>query len=87
MNRQSRAMKAASAAWGGSSGDHEEPSYSRRLRDNANGNDSKRPNKKYTPPWLVDPARGGEVTPVFGNNEAKSLPINLGYSIIDNNDE
>jgi hypothetical protein len=32
---------------------------------------------------MVDPQHGGEVTPSYGENEVASLPINLGYSIIE----
>ena len=78
MVRQTRAMKAASAAWGGGGDHEEEPSYSKRLR----GEKSKKPEKRYTPTWLIDPSKGGEATPVFGQNEAQALPINLGYTIM-----
>ena len=38
---------------------------------------------RYLKPWQVDPAVGGQVTPIYGQEEAFSLPINLGYSIIE----
>jgi hypothetical protein len=79
MIRQGRTMRAAAAAWGGGSQDYEEPSYSQRLREK----DGRGKEKKYLSPWLVDPAQGGEVTPAYGEGEINVLPINLGYSIID----
>lgn len=72
-------MRAAAAAWGGGSENYEEPSYSARLKDRS----GEKKEKKYLSPWLVDPAQGGEVTPTYGENEINILPINLGYSIIE----
>jgi len=45
--------------------------------------DSDSKDDKYLKPWQVDPSVGGQITPVFGEQEAASLPINLGYSIIE----
>lgn len=45
--------------------------------------DSSSKDDKYLKPWQVDPSVGGQITPVFGEQEAASLPINLGYSIIE----
>ena len=39
--------------------------------------------KQYTPMYAVDHERGGEVEPVYGENQIQQLPINLGYSIIE----
>ena len=78
MVRQGRAIRAAAAAWGGGSEDYEEPSYSARLRG-----EREKKEKTYLSPWLVDPEKGGEVTPTYGENEISVLPINLGYSIIE----
>lgn len=81
MNRQTRLMRSAAAAWGGSGEDQApEPSYSERLREER-GEVKKSP-KKHRPAWAIDPSVGGEATPVYGEEEVKSLPINLGYSII-----
>lgn len=79
MVRQGRAIRAAAAAWGGGGDNYEEPSYSARLRKDS----APKKEKKYLSPWLVDPAQGGEVTPAYGENEIHVLPINLGYSIIE----
>jgi len=32
------------------------------------------------PAYAIDPAKGGEATPLFGEQEVASLPINLGYT-------
>jgi hypothetical protein len=82
--RQNRAIRATAAAWGGGGDDYEEPSYSGRLKERREGTKKE---KKYLSPWLVDPASGGEVTPAFGENEIAVLPINLGYSIMEDNGE
>lgn len=82
MIRQSRAIRAMGAAWGGGDENYEEPSYSKRLREQSG---DKIAEKKYLSPWLVDPAHGGEVTPAFGEEQVAVLPINLGYSIIESN--
>lgn len=82
MIRQGRAMKAMAAAWGGGGGDDPEPSYSARLREEKG--EKKEKKKSYLPSWAIDPKQGGEVTPAYGEKEVSSLPINLGYSIIDN---
>jgi hypothetical protein len=74
-------MKAMAAAWGGGNNDMEEPSYSQRLRERSG--DTGKTQKSYLKPWMVDPQHGGEVTPSYGENEVASLPINLGYSIIE----
>jgi hypothetical protein len=81
MIRQMRAVKTVAAAMGSAGDDEPEPSYSQRLKDRNSGEKNK-PSKKYLKPWMVDPSVGGEVTPSFGENEVTSLPINLGYSII-----
>jgi len=82
MIRQSRAFKAAAAAMGGSPEVNEpEPSYSARLKEEREGPSAKK--KSYRPVAAVDPRVGGEVTPIFSEKEAASLPINLGYSIIE----
>jgi len=79
MIRQTRAIKAMAAGWGGGGDSEPEPSYSARLKKQ-----SGEPEKKsYLPPWAVDPSQGGEVTPVYGKDQIASLPIKLGYSIID----
>ena len=39
--------------------------------------------KEYIQPWMADPNKGGEVTPAYGNEEIQMLPINLGYSILE----
>jgi hypothetical protein len=67
------------AGMGGGASDAEEPSYSQRLKDK--NNPPKK--KKYLPSWAIDPRQGGETTPAFGEDEISSLPIKLGYSIID----
>ena len=81
MIRQMRAVKTVAAAMGGGGSDEPEPSYSQRRREERSGK-SEPSKKKYMKPWMVDPSIGGEVSPAFGGNEVKSLPINLGYSII-----
>jgi hypothetical protein len=86
MIRQTRAMRAATAAWGGGADDdYQEPSYSDRLKERKGEN--KKEDKHYMPPWLVDPAHGGEVTPAYGENELAVLPINLGYSIMEESED
>lgn len=79
VERQSRAMKAMAAAWGGGSDDVESAIqyvYS-------DSDTSVEKDRSYLPSALVDPKVGGEVTPAFGEDEVHKLPINLGYSIIE----
>lgn len=79
VERQSRAMKAMAAAWGGGSDDVESAiQYVYSDSESNKGND-----RSYVPPALIDPKVGGEVTPAFGEEEIYKLPINLGYSIIE----
>lgn len=42
-----------------------------------------RDDKQYLPMYAVDHERGGEVEPVYGEDQIQQLPINLGYSIIE----
>lgn len=44
---------------------------------------SSRKEKDYVPLSAVDHRRGGEVEPVYGEEQIEQLPINLGYSIIE----
>jgi len=37
----------------------------------------------YMPAYAIDPQTGGEAKPMFGEEEVRQLPINLGYSIIE----
>jgi hypothetical protein len=85
MIRQGRAIRAMASAWGGGGDAEPEPSYSARMRE-ASDPQARVKNKKYMPAWAVDPKVGGEVSPVFSEKEASSLPINLGYSIISDED-
>ena len=39
--------------------------------------------KQYVPMYAMDQERGGEVEPVYGEDQIQQLPINLGYSIIE----
>lgn len=87
MIRQTRTSRAAASAWGGSSDDdYQEPSYSERKRRESGEVVGKKSEKRYMPPWLIDPAHGGEVTPTYGEEEIQVLPINLGYSIMETSD-
>lgn len=79
MIRQGRAIRAMAAAWGGGGEQEPEPSYSARLKEEKNPQPKK---KSYLPSWAIDPKQGGETTPAYGEKEVSSLPINLGYSII-----
>lgn len=38
--------------------------------------------RSYTPIEAIDPEKGGEIKPIYGEDELHKLPINLGYSII-----
>lgn len=77
--RQSRIAKVLASAFGAEF-DDEEP-YQFLYSDS-------RPEKEksHAKPWMVDPNKGGEVTPAYGEDEISMLPINLGYSIIDKQD-
>jgi hypothetical protein len=67
LERQDRLLRTMAAALGA---EVEEPQRS----------DSK---EKPQPAWSIDPSKGGEATPLYSENEVASLPINLGYSIIE----
>lgn len=43
--------------------------------------------REYTPIEAIDPQKGGEVKPVYGEEELHKLPINLGYSIINSEEQ
>lgn len=45
--------------------------------------DNSRSDKQYVPMYAMDQERGGEVEPVYGEDQIQQLPINLGYSIIE----
>jgi hypothetical protein len=51
--------------------------------DVSDDGDSSSGDKHHLKAWQVDPQVGGEVEPIFGEEQAASLPINLGYSIIE----
>ena len=37
----------------------------------------------YVQPWEASSGKGGEVEPVYGQEQVSRLPINLGYSIME----
>ena len=76
-------MKTVAAAVGAEITENDEP-YQFLYSDSEKKQKSEQ--KSYQPAYAVDPSRGGEVTPLFGKEEAEMLPINLGYSIIDKQD-
>lgn len=77
LERQSRAMRTLAAAMGGSSEDD-----SSMIKYVYSDDDSPRQEKQYTPAYMVDPKAGGEVEPIYGEQQIQQLPINVGYSII-----
>lgn len=77
LERQSRAMRTLAAAMGGGSEDD-----SSMIQYVYSDSDSPQSERKYTPSYMVDPKRGGEVEPIYGEEQIQQLPINVGYSII-----
>lgn len=73
IERQNRVMRMMAAAMGA---DIDEPEP-RRDRDFDNDK------SHYRPAFAVDPTKGGEARPLFGEEDVLSLPINLGYGIIE----
>ena len=67
MERQGRLLKTIAAAMGADVSD-----------DNNSSSGS-----QHLKAWQIDPEVGGEVEPIYGEEQAASLPINLGYSIIE----
>lgn len=49
----------------------------------SDSDETSRDDKQYLPMYAVDHERGGEVEPVYGEDQIQQLPINLGYSIIE----
>lgn len=43
--------------------------------------------KNTMPAYLIDPNKGGEATPLIGEQQVFELPINLGYSTMEGNSE
>jgi hypothetical protein len=79
--RQGRISKIMAASMGAEINDDDNP-YKFLYSDS----ESNKPDKKYQNPLMVDPKKGGEITPVYGKDEVGMLPINLGYSIIEKQD-
>ena len=78
LDRQSRLSKVIAASFGAEIEEVDTESsylYSDQI--------SKTKNEEYLKPWMVDPNKGGEVTPAYGGDEISMLPINLGYSILE----
>lgn len=77
LERQSRAMRTLAAAMGGGSDDS-----TSMIRYVYSDDDSEKPEKQYVPSYLSDPRSGGEIEPIYGEQQVQQLPINVGYSII-----
>lgn len=70
-------MRTLAAAMGGSSDDDDSM-----IKYIYSDEEKPEENRKYTPSHLIDPKVGGEIEPVYGEDQVSRLPINLGYSII-----
>lgn len=75
MERQERLLRITAAAMGA---DVPPPEPSR--RDRSNGN------KELLPAYAIDPTKGGQAKDTVSEEDVFSLPINLGYEIIDNSE-
>ena len=77
LERQSRAMRTLAAAMGGGSDDD-----SSMIKYIYSDSEEQKREKQYTPGYLADPRSGGEIEPIYGEEQIQQLPINVGYSII-----
>lgn len=81
LDRQMKLMRTVAAAAGADVSDMESP-----INYVYNDQDDSDSISNYSPIGAIDPQRGGEVTPIFGEDQIDKLPINLGYSIINSED-
>ena len=68
IERQNRLIKVIAAAMGAEIEDDTPSSHSS--------------SSNTAPAYMIDPAKGGQATPLFGEDEVSQLPISLGYGII-----
>ena len=71
MIRQNRLAKTVAAAMGADVEEDEPPSRRQSV------------DSEYVQPWEANSGKGGEVEPVYGEEQVSRLPINLGYSIME----